>query len=114
MTIEWSMSVGNIITVVLTLLGFTLGALGFFYALRSSIERTADRLQGLGTRIFDIETELKQLSAAFALMAAQDQRLLGHTRRMDSFERDAAEQRAWVRSQFDRVDNRINQLRDKA
>lgn len=103
MNIEWSISLGNIITSGLTLLGFVVAAFGFFYALKSSIALQAMQTDILAGRMINVENEIKKLSEVVVSMAAADQRMTGHTRRMDAMDRDAQEWRTWVRGQFDAI-----------
>ena len=76
MTVDWTITAGNIIEGAATITGFIVAGLGFFYALRAD-------LTILSTRVLDVEQELKELSKVLVQMAAQSTRLEDMDRRTD-------------------------------
>lgn len=111
MTVEWSVSIGNILTILLTLGSFAAASIGFVHALKTSIAMTGERLQQMAGRMINVETELRELIKITATMAAQDQRMENHTQRMDAMDRSAQEWRTWVREKFDEIEKELRHRR---
>lgn len=123
MTVDWTISLGSIVTAILTVVGFGIAALGFFYALRSSIDRTGDRLTAtneitnermlmLSGRMINVENEVKELKDIVVTQAVQDQKLEAHNQRLDQFQKTADEWRSWVRSKIDEIERAIRTRTD--
>ena len=73
--IDWTISVGNI----LTGMGFILGAGGIVWALRSDVKI-------LATRIGSIEIQILKVADVLVHIGRQDERLKSHERRLDKLE----------------------------
>ncbi len=112
--IDWSISIGNLLTVLLTVIGFVGTVTGMFYALRTqtalqgaSVQSLADiqteRLTTIGGRMINLELEVKELKNVLVALAAQDARLLAiaqlHTSDVERMDR--------LQEQIDRINNRI-------
>lgn len=96
MTIEWTITFGQIAASTLTLLGFVAAAFGFFLALRKSIDLTTERMGVLAGRMINVEAELKQLAKVMTNQAVQDQKILSLDQRLDRIQGSTEEWRLWV------------------
>ena len=81
--IEWTISLGNIVTSVLTLVGFVLSAGAFLYALRISIDRNLEATRNLTLRVSGVEFEIKQLTKVVVEQAVQQNQIMSLTQRLD-------------------------------
>lgn len=75
MTIDWTISVGNILTAV----GLAFGAAGIIWALRGDV-------QVLATRIGSIEAQMLKIADVLIHIGRQDERLNSHEKRIDKLE----------------------------
>lgn len=106
MTVEWSITVGNIVTTAFTVLGFIVAALGFFYALRSSLEMQGEKISLLSGRMINVENEIKELKNVLIKLASQEEKLSALAQRMDRIQSSEEEWRLWITERFDRLNNR--------
>lgn len=75
MTIDWTISVGNILTAV----GLAFGAAGIIWALRSDVKV-------LASRIGSIEAQMLKIADVLIHIGRQDERLNSHEKRIDKLE----------------------------
>lgn len=75
MNIDWTISVGNILTGV----GLAAGAVGIIWALRADV-------QVLATRIGSIEAQMLRIADVLIHIGRQDERLNSHEKRIDKLE----------------------------
>lgn len=115
MGVDWSISIGNVLTIVVTLSSLIAASVGFVQALKSSIATTSEALKSsiaitseklntISGRMINVENEIKEIAKTMAMIAVQDQRMSGHTQRMDTMEQNAQEFREWVRGRFDTLE----------
>lgn len=95
MQIEWTITVGTIVTSAFTLIGFIVAALGFYFALRENVrsmarditgltELTSERMGILAGRMVNVENKIEDMTQVLAKVAVQDERLSAQDKRMDS------------------------------
>lgn len=75
MTIDWTISVGNILTAV----GLAFGAAGIIWALRGDVKV-------LASRIGSIEAQMLKIADVLIHIGRQDERLNSHEKRIDKLE----------------------------
>lgn len=75
MTIDWTISIGNILTAI----GLAAGAVGIIWALRADV-------QVLATRIGSIEAQMLKIADVLIHIGRQDERLNSHEKRIDKLE----------------------------
>lgn len=75
MTIDWTISVGNILTAI----GLAFGAAGIVWALRADV-------RVLSTRIGSIEAQMLKIADVLIHIGRQDERLNSHEKRIDKLE----------------------------
>src|SRR5258708_17254734 len=105
MQVDWSITVGNLVSTVFTFVVVLIAIGGFFHALRSSLNITNERMLMLSGRMINVENEVKKLSEILIAMAAQDERALSLTQRVDRMQEESLEWRTWVRERIDRLEN---------
>lgn len=105
MVFDWTFNVGNIISILFTLIGFGLGAIGLYYGLKGNVDRLAYMLEIFGGRIINIENEVKALREVLIKVSVQDERLSNLDRRLDEFQSAANTHRAWVAERIGKLEN---------
>ena len=88
MTFDWTLSLGNIFTVV----GFCISGVAFVFMMRSDLKALGHRIGRVEDDVDDIETVLRSVSEAMRTMAAtqamafeMDKRVDAISRRLDGF-----------------------------
>ena len=82
MTIDWTVSIGNLLTIggVLSLF------VGSYFVIRNEVAKLQWDGSSISNRLGNIETEMRSLSQVLIKMAVQDERLVGHGQRINKLE----------------------------
>ncbi len=111
MQLLWEITVGQIFTSLVSLGAFLAGVAAFFYALKSSIQEIslkadassnliAERMQTLGGRIINLETDVKELNKVIISMAESNVRLDSIDARINNHIEEYSQWKSWVRGQL--------------
>lgn len=100
---DWTINVGNILTVGFTLIGFGIGALGLYYGMKNNISILNQKLDFFGGRLINLENETKEIAKVLTAVAVQDERFQHLETRLEDFQRTRDERWAWVQKQLDEL-----------
>jgi hypothetical protein len=81
-TIDWSLSLGNIITII----GLLVGGLAFAFRIDGTVSRLKDGESNTVDRISAVERDLSKITDVLVTLARQDERLNSHADRIRSLE----------------------------
>ena len=101
--VEWTISIGNLLTTLLSLGGFIFATFGFFYALRRSIDMTGERILLLSGRMINVENELKELQKVLVAMAVQDEKMVQFERQIVDYRKSSDDFCTWVRNEISKL-----------
>lgn len=102
MAIEWSITIGNILTTALTIFGFVGAGMAVFYAQRTAMAVMSERLSILGARMINMETELKKLTDVVVQMAVERERVNALISTVEGLR----EFQQWAREKLERIETR--------
>lgn len=103
MTFDWTFNVGNVATILFTLVGFAGGAFGLYYGLKGNVAKLAYMLEVFGGRIINVEAEMRAMRDVLTRVAVQDERLAS----MDARQQSLSQR---LDSLTDRVNRRLNHV----
>lgn len=111
--IDWTISFGNLVVVIITILGWVGLAIGNYIFIRLSIEKLAYVIETHGGRLINVENEMRQITDLLKEVAVQDEKLNNITRRIDDQQKAADESRAWFRRRLDEVENDLKHVNSR-
>ncbi len=111
--IEWTITVGNLFTSAITLLGFVVAAITFFHAIRSTLNLQSERLLMLSGRMINVENEIKELKLVLIQMATQETSLKLLSERVDRLQTDASQWHAYTNGRLDKLTDELVERRNR-
>ena len=105
MTVDWSINIGHLVTIVFTLVGFAGGAFGLYFGMKGNINKLGYVIETQGGRIINVETEMRAMRDVLTEVAVQDQQIDHLAERLTGLRTSHEAFRAWAQERITKLEN---------
>jgi hypothetical protein len=102
--IDWTISLGAILSGAFNAIVLMAGAISFYYAIKYMNKMTAAELKVLSGDVTELKTEIKDLTKVVTIQAVQDEKILAANQALAAFRGEYNERHKSLRDRVERIE----------